>query len=228
MRYLWTEDTSAGLHFWKLVNQLFFDNELVVEGKGSNQVLLDAVLDLDIKDDDKYYVAFDYVVDNQDIRNKYRILKSITDKSDGKIVILDMICFEYLILAFDRLVEWTGTGKTDKIKIRDKVLAAVENHRIDLSKIDDEKTLQYIAGFKRYSTERVMKSLVGEFTQNEKWSVKGTLMGECWYKDCCVSEHTDNLRCGKPEVEGGDEKMRILIQSETVRELLKIIHYNVG
>ena len=109
MRYLWTEDTSAGLHFWKLVNQLFFDNELVVEGKGSNQVLLDAVLDLDIKDDDKYYVAFDYVVDNQDIRNKYRILKSITDKSDGKIVILDMICFEYLILAFDRLVEWTGT-----------------------------------------------------------------------------------------------------------------------
>ena len=228
MRYLWTEDTSAGLHFWKLVNQLFFDNELVVEGKGSNQVLLYAVLDLDIKDDDKYYVAFDYVVDNQDIRNKYRILKSITDKSDGKIVILDMICFEYLILAFDRLVEWTGTGKTDKIKIRDKVLVAVENHRIDLSKIDDEKTLQYIAGFKRYSTERVMKSLVGEFTQNEKWSVKGNLMGECWYKDCCVSEHTDNLRCGKPEVEGGDEKMRILIQSETVRELLKTIHYNVG
>lgn len=25
--------------------------------------------------------------------------------------------------------------------------------------------------------------LVGEFTQNEKWSVKGALMGECWYKD---------------------------------------------
>ena len=49
MRYLWTEDTSAGLHFWKLVNQLFFDNELVVEGKGSNQGLLDAVLDLEMK-----------------------------------------------------------------------------------------------------------------------------------------------------------------------------------
>ena len=228
MRYLWTEDTGAGLHFWKLVNQLFFDNELVVESKGSNQGLLDEVIDLNIKADERYYIAFDYVVDNQDIRNKYRMLKSIADKSEGKIVILDMICFEYLILAFDKLVEWTGTGKTDKIKIREEVLKAVENHRINLSKINDEKTLQYIAGFKRYSTERVMKSLVGEFTQNEKWSVKGNLMGECWYKDCCVSEHTDNLRCGKPEVEGGDEKMRMLIQSETVRELLKIIHYNVG
>lgn len=220
MKYLWTEDTGAGLHFWKLVNQHFFDNEFIVESKGSNQGLLDAVLDLNIKGDDKYYIAFDYVVDNQDVRNKYRMLKSITDKSEGKIVILDMICFEYLILAFDKLVEWTGTGKTDKIEIREEVLTAVENHRIDLSRIDDEKTLQYIAGFKRYSTERVMKSLVGEFTQNEKWSVKGELMGECWYKNCCVSEHLDNLRCGKPEIEGGDEKMMMLIWSEKVQDVI--------
>ena len=186
--------------------------------------MLDAILDLQSKDDDKYYVAFDYVVDNQDIRNKYRMLKSIADKAEGKIIILDMICFEYLILAFDKLVAWTGTGKTDKIKIREEVLSAIEDHRINLSKIDDEKTLQYLAGFKRYSTERVMKSLVGEFTQNEKWSIKGALMGECWYKDCCVSEHPDNLRCGKPEVEDGNEKMRMLIQSETVRDLIEVIH----
>ena len=221
MRYLWTEDTGAGLHFWKLVNQLFFDDELVVESKGSNQGLVDAVLDLDVKVNDKYYIAFDYVVDNQDIRNKYRVLKSIEQKSDGNIIILDLICFEYLILAFDKLIEWTGTGKRDKIKICQEVLAAVENHGINLLKIDDEKTLQYIAGFRRYSTERVMKSLVGEFTQNEKWSVKGSLMGECWYKDCCVSEHSDNLRCGKPEVEGGNEKMIMLIQSKEVQRIIE-------
>ncbi len=28
-----------------------------------------------------YYIAFDYVVDNQDIRNKYRMLKSIEEKA---------------------------------------------------------------------------------------------------------------------------------------------------
>ena len=220
MKYLWTEDTGAGLHFWQLINQLFFDNELAIESKESNQGILDALSDLEIKADDKYYIAFDYVVDNQDIRNKYRMLNSIADKSEGKIIILDMICFEYLILAFDKLVAWTGTGKTDKIKIREEVLSAIENHRINLSKIDDEKTLQYLAGFKRYSTERVMKSLVGEFTQNEKWSVNSPLMGECWYKDCCVSEHPDSLRCGKPEVEGGSEKMRMLIQSEEVQRVI--------
>ena len=224
MKYLWTEDTGAGLHFWKLVNQLFLDNEFVVASKGNNQGLLDAVLDLDIKDDDKYYIAFDYVVDNQDIRNKYRVLKSIEKSSEGKLIILDMICFEYLILTFDKHVEWTGIGKEDKVKIREEVLAAVENHRIDLSQIDDEKALQYIAGFKRYSTERVMKSLVGEFTQNEKWSVKGSLMGECWYKNCCVSEHLDSLRCGKPEIEDGDEKMRMFILSKEVQRLISIIN----
>lgn len=220
MKYLWTEDTGAGLHFWKLVNQLFFDDVLLIESKESNQGILDAVSELKIKEDDEYYIAFDYVVDNQDVRNKYRLLKSIADKAEGKIIILDMICFEYLILAFDKLVKWTDTGKTDKIKIREEVLSAIENHRINLSKIKDENTLQFLAGFKRYSTERVMKSLVGEFTQNEKWSVKGSLIGECWYKDCCISEHPDSLRCGKPEIEDGSEKMRMLIQSEEIQKII--------
>ena len=178
MKYLWTEDTGAGLHFWKLVNQMFFDDKLVVESKGSNQGLLDAVLDLEIKREEKYYIAF------------------------------------------DKLVDWTGIGKADKIKIREEVLAAIENHGINLSKIDDEKTLQYIAGLKRYSTERVMKSLVSEFTQNEKWSVNGALMGECWYKDCCVSDHKDSLRCGKTEIMDGDKKMSLLIQSDKIQKVI--------
>ena len=220
MKYLWTEDTGAGLHFWKLVNQLFFDNALVVESKESNQGILYSLTSLNAKEEDEYYIAFDYVPDNQDIRNKYRQLKQLVEKSEAKVIILDMICFEYFILAFDKLVSWTGTGKTDKKKMREDILVAIEDHIIDLSKIENKMTMQYLSGFKRYSTERVMKSLVGEFTQNEKWSVKGLLMGECWYKDCCVSEHPDSLRCGKPEVEGGNEKMRLLIQSEEVQRVI--------
>ena len=226
MKYLWTEDTGAGLHFWKLVNQFFFDNALVVESKESNQGILDSLTSLNAKEEDEYYIAFDYVPDNQDIRNKYRQLKRLVEKSEAKVIILDMICFEYFILAFDKLVSWTGTGKTDKIKMREDILAAIEDHRIDLSKIDNQMTMHYLSGFKRYSTERVMKSLVGEFTQNEKWSVKGPLMGECWYKDCCVSEHPDSLRCGKPEVDDGNEKMRMLIQSEEIQKVIMINNSN--
>lgn len=43
------------------------------------------------------------------------------------------------------------------------------------------------------------------------------------YKDCCVSVHPDSLRCGKPEVEEGSEKMRMLIQSEEIKKILSII-----
>jgi hypothetical protein len=46
-------------------------------------------------------------------------------------------------------------------------------------------------------------------------------MGECWYKDCCVSEYPDSIRCGKPEVEDGSEKMRMLVQSKEVQRILK-------
>lgn len=217
MRYIWTEDTGAGLHFWNLVNQILFDNKIVIESKASNQGILDALADLKMKEDDKYYIAFDYVVDNQDIRNKYRMLKSIEEKSEGKIIVLDMICFEYFILAFDKLAEWTGFKEKDKVKIREEILSSIENNRINFSKIGDAKTLRYLSGFRRYSTERVMKSLVSEFTQNEKWSVRGSLMGECWYRDCCVSDHPNSLRCGKPEVKDGKEKIKMLIQSEKVQ-----------
>ncbi|MCD8118017.1 MAG: hypothetical protein LUE29_00755 [Lachnospiraceae bacterium] len=65
-----------------------------------------------------------------------------------------------------------------------------------------------------------VKPLVGEFTQNEQWSVNGALMGACWYKDCCVSEHPDSLRCGKPETGNGNEKMRMLIESDEVQRTI--------
>lgn len=51
-------------------------------------------------------------------------------------------------------------------------------------------------------------------------------MGECWYKDCCVSEHPDSLRCGKTEVDDGNEKMRMLIQSEEIQKVIMINNSN--
>lgn len=44
MRYIWTEDTGAGLHFWNLVNQILFDNKIVIESKASNQGILDSFI----------------------------------------------------------------------------------------------------------------------------------------------------------------------------------------
>ena len=141
MKYLWTEDTGAGLHFWKLVNQLFFDDAFVVESKESNQGLLDALSDLDIKEDDKYYIAFDYVVDNQDIRNKYRMLNSIADKSERKIIIISL---------------WHGQVPERQIKSR-----FVKRRYQQLRII--ESTCQRLMMRRHYSTWQVLRDIL----QNE-------------------------------------------------------------
>ena len=75
-------------------------------------------------------------------------------------------------------------------------------------------------GFKRISTERIMKALINELTENEMWSVNGDHMGECWDKDCCVSVHQGNLRCGNPDIKTGEEKMLTLIKSAEVLRVL--------
>lgn len=43
------------------------------------------------------------------------------------------------------------------------------------------------------------------------------------YRDCCVSEYPESLRCGRPEVEAGNEKFWMLMQSEKVQRVLENI-----
>lgn len=64
-----------------------------------------------------------------------------------------------------------------------------------------------------------MKSLAGELTENEKWSIKGAFMREFGYEDCCISEHPNSLRCGNPEIESGNEVL--LGDAEECYKILK-------
>ena len=223
MRYLWTEDTGAGCHFWQLANTHLFANRLIVESKGSNQGIVDAVRDLQPGEGDIYYIAFDQVFDNQDIRNKYLDLRDMTEKYPEQVILLDMICFEYIILCFRKLVEWTGTGKEDKIAIREDILSAVRQHRIEVSLITNPKTLTYLGCFKRYSTERVIKSLVNELTENDMWSVKGSLMGKCWYLDCCADEKFAKQKCNVGETTSGEKKIISLLYSNEMQRVTENI-----
>lgn len=58
--------------------------------------------------------------------NKYLELSDIASSSEGKIKIMDVTCFEYIIFAFKHLIDWTETGRKDKIAIRENILAAFE------------------------------------------------------------------------------------------------------
>lgn len=60
---------------------------------------------------DQYYLAFDLVYDNMDVMNKYLELRELAAVYPKQVIILDMICFEHIILSFSKLIEWTGTRK---------------------------------------------------------------------------------------------------------------------
>ena len=71
------------------------------------------------------------------------------------------------------------------------------------------------------STERVLKSIVGELTDQKYWSVKGDRMGDCWYKDCCVIDNMDG-KCTISDMSGEDKIKTLLMDDETQR-LVKAI-----
>lgn len=221
MKYLWTEDSGAGLHYWQLVNAYLFDGMLTVESKGSNQKLLDAVRDLTPEGDDIYYIAFDIVYDNMDIMNKYLELRELAAEYSGQIRVLDLTCFEYIIFSFRYLIEWTGSRRKDKIVMREQILHAFQEHRIEISSITDPKTLQYLMGFKNYSTERVLKSITAELTDQDAWSVKGEKLGKCWYVDCCILEDHRGTHCGTVKGKTGKEKIRCLLSDEETQKIIR-------
>lgn len=220
MKYIWTEDTGAGLHFWELANEHLFQGEFAVESKGSNQGILDAARQLVPKTDDRYYLAFDIVYDNMDVMNKYLELSELAAVYPKQVIILDMICFEHIILSFSRLTEWTGTKKKDKTAMRKVILSAIEGHKIVIDRIADGKTKEYLMGFRRFSTERVIKAVTYELTENDEWSVKGKKMGRCWHRDCCAVQDTRHVKCGIAEGMSGDGKMMSLLEDAETQRVL--------
>lgn len=218
---MWTEDRGAGFHYWQLVNEYLFHQSILVESKGSNQGILDAVRTLIPQKEDTYYIAFDIIYDNMDIMNKYIELQELTMKYPDQIKILDITCFEYIILSFHDLIEWTGTGKKDKIVMREQILKAFKKHRIEIESIEDSKTLNYLRGFKKYSTEKVLKSIARELTDYEEWSVKGKQMGRCWYENCCVLKRADYVKCNVPDGMLGSEKILSLIRDRETQRIVE-------
>lgn len=85
---IFVDGSGSGFHYWELVNEHLFDGAIIVESKGSNQKLLDAVRALHPMDGDINYIAFDIVYDNMDIMNKYLELKELVNKYPDRIILL--------------------------------------------------------------------------------------------------------------------------------------------
>ena len=103
--YLWLEDRKgkASFTFWEILLQQLCPN-VIVESKRNNSELIKAVKLL-TDQNNKYIIVYDNSFDNLQVAQEQKILKKYVD-SKNNVFLMDIICFEYILLEFNQLIHW--------------------------------------------------------------------------------------------------------------------------
>lgn len=185
--YFWIEDSKAGYMFWqKFMQQLC--PEIVVEGKKNSSELVRAVRDLG-DSGNKYIIAFDNSFDNLQAIMEWKLLKRCTEERDN-IFLLDIICFEYLLLEFKDLINWIYVDgdefivkRAKAITAREKLVGSISSGNLDYK--DIREIMEYDRSLERHNIEQLAAKLLFDLTRNTGFEVSKGAVGECWIKSCC-------------------------------------------
>ena len=199
--FLWIEDREgkAGHIFWNVfLNQLCPD--VVVESKKNNSELIKAVKSLD-DSDNRYIIVFDNSFDNLQVAMELKLLKQYADKKDN-VVLMDIICFEYILLGFKDLISWIyapddefAKKRSDVISAREKLVNSIENGKMNYK--DIKEIIEYDEHISEHNIEQLTAKLLFDFTRNTGFEVSKGSIGDCWTKSCCEwkSRMNDDI-CG--------------------------------
>ncbi|MDY3017451.1 MAG: hypothetical protein SOR79_09930 [Blautia sp.] len=120
---MWIEDRKekASYTFWEnFMRQLCPD--VIVESKKNNSELVKSVRTLQ-DTENRYIIVFDNSFDNlQIVMEKKRLKKYVNEKEN--VFLLNIICFEYLLLEFKELIEWIYAPEDEFLQKRAKAIAA--------------------------------------------------------------------------------------------------------
>lgn len=190
--YLWIEDRKekSGYVFWQtFMGQLC--PKVVVESKKNNSELVKAVKALqDTKN--RYIVVFDNSFDNLQVAMEQKLLKNYADSKDN-VFLMDIICFEYLLLEFKDLITWIYASddefliKRQKvIKAREKLVRTIQNGELNYK--DIRQIVEYSEHIENYNVEQLSAKILFDLTRNTGFEVSKGNIGECWLKSCCEWE----------------------------------------
>ena len=198
--YFWTEDKEgkSGYTFWQhFLNELF--PTVILESKGNNARLLKAVKSI-TNNEDLYIIAMDNSYDNPDVIKLMKEMKRIV-REQSNIVLLDIVCFEFLLLGFKHLLDWVYAeadeykiSRAEDIAVREAFVSAVKGN-MDYNQYPIVKT--YLQGSVGYNVEKVAAKILHGLTRNTGFEVSKSMLGECWWKDCCQWSAKDGTdKCG--------------------------------
>lgn len=193
---LWIEDRKgkASYIFWNsFLNQLCPD--IVVESKNNSSELVKSVKNLTDMDN-KYVIVFDNSFDNLQTVMEYKILKQYADKKDN-VALLDIVCFEYILLEFKNLINWIYAPNDEFLKKRANTIAAREK-LVDsimsgnMNYKDIKEIISYDKHIEKHNIEQLAAKLLFDLTRNTGFEVSKSNIGDCWIKSCCEWKNREN------------------------------------
>lgn len=187
--FLWIEDRKgkASYVFWKsLLKQLYPD--IQVESKKNNSELVKAVKNID-NPSTKYIIVFDNSFDNLQVTMEQKLLKQYADKKEN-VVLMNVICFEYILLEFKNLIDWIYAPDDDFLKkrgtaisAREKLIASIDTGMMNYK--DIKEIVEYDEHIREHNIEQLAAKLLFDLTRNTGFEVSKGKLGECWIKSCC-------------------------------------------
>lgn len=199
--YLWIEDKKekSSYIFWQTMMYQLCPG-VIVESKRNNSELVKAVKGL--KDEDnKYIIVFDNSFDNLQVYQELKALKRSVDTKKN-VYLMDIICFEYVLLSFDKLIDWIY-APDDEFRIKRKTAMKARSQLVDMlcSGRWDYKVVREIIEYDNkivnHNIEQLSAKLLFDLTRNTGFEVSKSRIGYCWIKSCCEWEErqSDDI-CG--------------------------------
>ncbi len=199
--FLWIEDRKdkASYRFWEsLLKELCPDVEVV--SKKNNSELVKAVMNLD-DTNNQYVIVFDHSFDNLQVVMELKLLSHYADQKEN-VTMIDIICFEYILLEFKNLINWIYEAddeylekRAGAIAAREKLINSINNGMMNYK--DIKEIVAYIKHTGEYNIEQLATKLLFDLTRNTGFEVSKGSIGDCWIKSCCEwTDREENDVCG--------------------------------
>ena len=222
--FFWIEDRKgkASYTFWETLLKQLCPN-VIVESKKNNSELVKAVKNLSDKEN-QYIILFDNSLDNVQLYQEQRMLKKcVAMKKNVKL--MNIICFEYVLLEFQKLIQWIYAPEDEFLSKRAKVIDArgklIES--ITIGNFDYKgirEIVEYDKHLENHNIEQLCAKILFDLTRNTGFEVSKGSIGECWIKSCCEwSMRQEDDICGlQYDYLSIKEKMRQIFYETSLKE----------
>ena len=115
---------------------------------------------------------------------------------------LDIICFEFILLEFRNLIKWIYAPNDEFLQKRAKAIAARESLvncilSGNAAYTEEKAIVEYDENLTGYNIEKLSAKLLFDLTRNTGFEVTKGVLGDCWTLSCCDwTKREENDICG--------------------------------